>query len=74
MLAIPLSTDSKERLDRLAKATGRTRTFYAREAILDHLDELEDRSLAEQRLVDNGAGRSLAYPLEELERDLGLTN
>ena len=74
MLAIPLSTDSKERLDRLAKATGRTRTFYAREAILDHLDELEDRSLAEQRLVDNGAGRSLAYPLEELERDLGLTD
>ena len=74
MLAIRLPTDSKERLDRLAKATGRTRTFYAREAILDHLDELEDRSLAEQRLVDNRAGRSLAYPLEEVERDLGLTD
>ena len=37
MLAIPLSTDIKERLDRLAKATGRTRTFYAREAVLEHL-------------------------------------
>ena len=35
MLAIRLPTDIEERLDRLARATGRTKTFYAREAILD---------------------------------------
>ena len=42
MLAIRLPTDIEERLDRLAKATGRTKTFYAREAILEHLEDLED--------------------------------
>ena len=47
MLAIRLPTDIEERLDRLAKATGRTKTCYAREAILEHLDELEDLYLAE---------------------------
>ena len=43
MLAIRLPADIEARLDRLAKATGRTKTFYAREAILDHLDELRTR-------------------------------
>ena len=72
MLAIRLPSEIEERLDRLAKATGRTKTFYAREAILEHLDELEDLYLAEQRLIDNQAGRSQTYTLEEVERELGL--
>lgn len=72
MLAIRLPTDIEERLGRLAKATGRTKTFYAREAILEHLDELEDLYLAEQRLIDNRSGRSRTYTLEEVERELGL--
>ena len=72
MLAIRLLSEIEERLDRLAKATGRTKTFYAREAILEHLDELEDLYLAEQRLIDNQAGRPQTYTLEEVERELGL--
>ena len=74
MLAIRLPTDIEKRLDRLAKATGRTKTFYAREAILEYLDELEDLYLAEQRLIDNRSGRSRTYTLEEVERELGLEN
>ena len=70
MLAIRLPADIEARLDRLARATGRTRTFYAREAILDHLDELEDRYLAEQRLTENRTGRSRTCTLEEVEREL----
>ena len=70
MLAIRLPADIEARLDRLARATGRTKTFYAREAILDHLDELEDRYLAEQRLTENRTGRSRTYTLEEVEREL----
>ena len=58
MLAIRLPAEIEERLTRLARATGRTKTFYAREAILEHLDDLEDLYLAEQRLIDNQAGRS----------------
>ena len=74
MLAIRLPADIEERLDRLAKATGRTKTFYAREAIHEHLDELEDLYLAEQRLIDNRTGRSRTYTLEAVERELGLAD
>ena len=42
MLAIRLPSEIGERLANLAQETGRTKTFYAREAILTHLEELED--------------------------------
>lgn len=47
MLAIRLPAEVETRLETLAQATGRTKTFYAREAILEHLDDLEDLYLAE---------------------------
>ena len=50
MLAIRLPSEIEARLEALAKATGRTKTYYAREAILEHLDDLEDIYLAEQTL------------------------
>ena len=74
MLAIRLPADIESRLDRLAKATGRTRSFYAREAILEHLDDLEDLYLAERRLADNRAGKSRTCTLEEVEQVLGLAD
>jgi RHH-type rel operon transcriptional repressor/antitoxin RelB len=74
MLAIRLPAEVEARLEALAKATGRTKTFYVREAILEHLDDLEDLYLAEQRMIDIRAGRSRAYTLEEVERDLGLAD
>ena len=45
MLAIRLNPELEERLARLAAKTGRTKTFYAREAIEQHLEDLEDYSL-----------------------------
>jgi RHH-type rel operon transcriptional repressor/antitoxin RelB len=54
--------------------TGRTKTFYAREAILEHLDDLEDLYLAEQRLLDIRSGKSRTYSLEEVEKELGLAD
>jgi RHH-type rel operon transcriptional repressor/antitoxin RelB len=74
MLAIRLPTEVENRLDALAKATGRTKTFYARQAILEHLDDLEDVYLAEQRLIDVRAGRSSTHSLDDVERDLGLAD
>ena len=74
MLAIRLPTEIENRLERLAKATGRTKTFYAREAILEHLDNLEDLYLAEQRFLENRAGKSRTYSLDEVERELGLAD
>jgi RHH-type rel operon transcriptional repressor/antitoxin RelB len=72
MLAIRLPAEVENRLDALAKATGRTKTFYAREAILEHLDDLEDLYLAEQRLIDNRAGKTRSVPLEEVMKRYGM--
>ena len=73
MLAIRLPSELEDRLENLAKATGRTKTFYAREAIVAHLD-LEDLYLAEQRLLDNRAGRSESVPLEDVMKRYGLAD
>ncbi len=54
MLAIRLPEDIENRLTDLARKTGRTKTFYAKEAILEHLDEIEDKYLALNRLENPG--------------------
>lgn len=58
MLAIRLPEDLERRLEELARATGRTKSFYVREAIREYLDDLEDLYLAEQRLIELRAGKS----------------
>ena len=72
MFAIRLPAEVESRLEELAKATGRTKTFYVREAILEHLDNLEDLYLAEQRLIDIRAGKTQTVPLEEVMRRYGM--
>lgn len=66
MIAVRLPEEIEQRLDALAKATGRSKSYYVREAILEYLDDLEDFYLAEQRLIELRAGRSRTYTLEEL--------
>lgn len=72
MLAIRLPEDIERRLEALAALTGRTKTFYARQAIVEHLDNLEDVYLAEQRLADIRAGRTETIPLEDMMKQHGL--
>ncbi len=72
--SIRLPEEAERRLDALARNTGRSKAFYIREAILEHLDDLEDIYLAEKRLEDLRAGRSRTYTLEEVERELGLAD
>lgn len=73
-VSIRLPDDVSTRLNDLAKRTGRSKTFYMIEAMREHLDDMEDLYLAEQRLVENRAGRSKSHSLEDIERDLGLTD
>ena len=68
MLAIRIDPEIEKRLDRLAKSTGRTKTYYAREAILEHLDDLEDGYLALARLKKPGR----IFTAAEVKRELGL--
>lgn len=68
MLAIRLPEDIEARLTALATKTGRTKTFYAREAILEHLDDIEDAYLALDRLENPGQ----RWTLEDLEQERDL--
>lgn len=74
MLAIRLPESIEKRLDALAKETGRTKSFYVREAILEHLDDLEDIYLAEKELAEIRAGRAKTTPLEEVMKEYGLVD
>lgn len=70
MLAIRLTPDIEDRLNRLTRETGRSKTALAREAILEHIDDLEDFYLAEARARQNRK----TIPLGDVERELGLAN
>jgi RHH-type rel operon transcriptional repressor/antitoxin RelB len=70
MLAVRLDAATEKRLEALAARTGRTKTFYAREAIETHLDDLEDFYLAEERVKTLRDGD--AIPLAALKAELGL--
>jgi RHH-type rel operon transcriptional repressor/antitoxin RelB len=67
-LAIRLPKEIDDRLNRLAKQTGRTKTYYVREAIVSHLEDIEDAYLAIQRLEK--PGKYLTTP--ELEKKLDM--
>ena len=68
MLAIRLPVDIEQRLAELAKRTGRTKTYYAKEAIIQYMDDLEDTYLAVERLEQ----ANKRWTQEELEQDLDL--
>lgn len=73
-VSLRLPSELNQRLSHLAEQTGRSKTFYMLEAIKQHLDDLEDLYLAEQRLLDVRAGRSTTHSLDDVERSLGLAD
>ena len=70
MLSLRLPTEIESRLMQLAQSTGRTKTFYAKEAIVKYLDEMEDTYIALNRL-EKPAKR---WSLDDLEQELDLEN
>ena len=72
MLAIRLPESIEKRLEKLAKRTGRTKTFYVRQAILQHLDELEDLYLAERSLDRIRSGEEHTIPFADVVKRHGL--
>ncbi len=66
MLAIRLPPDVEARLTARAEATGRSKSYYVREAIEEHLADLEDIYLAEKRIEDLRAGRARAIAIEDV--------
>jgi RHH-type rel operon transcriptional repressor/antitoxin RelB len=68
MLAVRISEAMESRLDKLAALTGRAKSYYVREALQTHLDEIEEVYTALYRL-EHPAKR---WTLEELEQGLDL--
>ena len=70
MLSIRLPKDIEARLERLAKETGRTKSYYAREAILEKIEDMEDVYLAEQVLERIRMGKEKVISSDEMWRGL----
>ncbi len=72
MLALRLPADLEARLDALARKTGRTKSYYAREAIVEYIDDLEDLYLAQKRYALIEKGKSKTLTLDAVEAQLGM--
>ncbi len=70
--SIQLDPLIEQRLDYLADVTGRSKASFLRELIVNGLDDLEDRYLAEHELEAVRSGESKTYSLDDLEKKLGL--
>lgn len=66
MLAVRIPDKMEARLEKLAALTGRPKSFYVRQALETHLDEIEDTYTALYRL-EHPAKR---WTLDELEQGL----
>lgn len=71
MLAIRLPKSLEKRLAVLAKKTGRTKTSYGREAVLEHISDMEDLNRAHsiKQRIDHAQER--IHTLDEAIRKLG---
>lgn len=71
-MSLRLPADVDQRLAALAALTGRSKTFYATEAISEHIDDIEDAHLSAQVLARIRAGTEATVPLSELLAEYGL--
>jgi RHH-type transcriptional regulator, rel operon repressor / antitoxin RelB len=74
MLTIRLPQSIEKRLKKLARRTGHTKSYYGREAILQHLGDLEDVYLAERALERIRNGEDRGIPLEKVMKRHGMEN
>lgn len=72
--AVRLPEETYNRLKTLAERTGRTATFYIREAVEEHLEDLEDLYTAEQASIAHRQSGGRTLSLNELDAELGLEN
>jgi len=71
-LSIRLDEELEARLERLARLTGRSKSFYVKQALQDQIEDLEDLYLARRVARRVEEGRERLVPIEDLERELGV--
>ncbi len=70
--SVRLPVDLVERYDNLAKATGRSRTYYVTEALEESIAQLEYQYGLLKKVEDYRAGRLETVSIDQLEDHLGL--
>ena len=70
MLAIRLDRELEDRLTEAAKRAGRTKTSFARKAIEEYIDDIEDIAAAEEAMGQHDPAKTIS--LAELRKELGL--
>lgn len=73
-MSLRLPADVEGRLAALAALTGRSKSFYALEAIVEHIDDLEDAHLAAEIRARVRAGAEARIPLTDLLAEHGLAD
>ena len=72
MPAVRIPEDLDNRLNTLARRTGRSKNSFVREALLHQLDDIEDYYLGMETLERIRKGEERAYSSAEARRELGL--
>jgi RHH-type rel operon transcriptional repressor/antitoxin RelB len=71
-VSLRLPPEVRERLERLSRRTGRSKSFYMIQAIVEKIEDLEDTYAADAVAGRIRAGREKTHPLEEVTRELAL--
>ena len=70
--SLRLPKDIEERLDYLAKVTGRSKTFYMIDAICEYMEDLEDAYICDQQMKAINSGEVKSISLEEMMKQYGM--
>ena len=69
--AVRLPDETYARLKALSARTGRTATFYIREAVEEHLRSMEELYAAEQAMIEHRRSGEQSLSLDELDAQIG---
>jgi RHH-type rel operon transcriptional repressor/antitoxin RelB len=72
MFALELIPELEARLEELAALTARSKSDLVQEALIEHIDDIEDLAVARKRLIESRARREKFIPVEELIERYGM--
>ncbi|WP_337954207.1 type II toxin-antitoxin system RelB family antitoxin [Varibaculum cambriense] len=70
--SVRMSDTTAEKLDKLSRLTGRSKSYYLREAIESSIDQLLYEYTLLNEVEEIRAGKAKTYSLEEVKAELGL--
>ena len=74
MLTVRLPDNLEKRLNALAMATKRSKSYYVREALERVMEDMEDAYLAETAYEEFVKSGKSSKPIKKVESDLGLAD